>query len=402
MIFEYVAVALATTSLVLYGAMMALFVAAMVRRKMKCPADTKLMAVPRVSILKPLAGEDDDLEGNIDSFARLSYPYFEILFGVASSSDAAYSVACSFVSRHPELEARVIVTNANAAINPKVAQLMGLESEATGDICVISDSNVRVSSNYLWSLVRELAEPNVGMVTSLFVGTGEQTLGAAIENMQLCVSSAPGLVAMNAVARRPITVGKSMAMRRVDLSNIGGFRRVGGVLAEDHALGRLMLDAGFTIRTSLETIENRNVVGNMRRSIERHTRWSKMRRAIQPLGFFGEPLLLPIAVSGLGLIFVPERVTGLLFVFSCVVQIGGAIGSLCLLRPKSLSWWHAPLEILRTILVLVCWASAFVGRRIEWRGRTFWVGRGSAIVRASARKVRVPARGPEQVAAPTG
>ena len=100
---------------------------------------------PRVSVLKPLAGIDDELDANLESFARLDYPSFELLLGVASEDDPAFRVATDFVARHPRLEARVVVTDASLARNPKVAQLVALERVASGSLLVISDSNVRVA-----------------------------------------------------------------------------------------------------------------------------------------------------------------------------------------------------------------------------------------------------------------
>ena len=60
-----------------------------------------LRAHPRVSILKPLAGGDDELAENLDSFARIEYPDYELLFGVASIDDGALPVARDFLRRHP-------------------------------------------------------------------------------------------------------------------------------------------------------------------------------------------------------------------------------------------------------------------------------------------------------------
>ena len=98
---------------------------------------------PRVSILKPLAGADDDLEENLASFAALDYPDYEVLFGVASAGDAAIPAARRFIAAHPE-RARLVFTDPTNAVNPKVAQLLDLEREATGEVLVVSDSNVRV------------------------------------------------------------------------------------------------------------------------------------------------------------------------------------------------------------------------------------------------------------------
>ena len=42
-----------------------------------------------VSILKPVAGADDELRENLESFAALDYPAYELLIGLASPDDPA-------------------------------------------------------------------------------------------------------------------------------------------------------------------------------------------------------------------------------------------------------------------------------------------------------------------------
>jgi ceramide glucosyltransferase len=88
--------ALEAASAVLYLAMVSGFLVAMRRRT---PARAPQIT-PRVSILKPLAGIDDELDENLSSFATLDYPDYEILFGVASIEDPAYPVARRFVDKH--------------------------------------------------------------------------------------------------------------------------------------------------------------------------------------------------------------------------------------------------------------------------------------------------------------
>jgi hypothetical protein len=65
----HVAVAFELASLTLYSAMMFLFARALLRR-----GEEPVMRVaraPRVSIFKPLAGCDEELEANLDSFASV-------------------------------------------------------------------------------------------------------------------------------------------------------------------------------------------------------------------------------------------------------------------------------------------------------------------------------------------
>jgi ceramide glucosyltransferase len=386
----HIAVAMTAASLVLYGAMMALFMRAMLKRRVQ--SGVTLDRAPRVTIFKPLAGHDDDLEANLESFARIDYPSFEILLGVASPADPAYPAARRFATRHARIGARVVITDPEAAINPKVAQLVGLERVATGELYVISDSNVRVRPGYLWSLAAALADERVGMVTSLFAGAGERTLGAALENLQLCASIVPGYVAMNAVSPRPLTVGKSMAMRRRDLARLGGFAPVGDVLAEDHALGRRFLDAGFLVRTSLDTVENRNVACSLMRTVERHTRWSKLRRALFPAGFAAEPILTPIIVATAAAGLVPGKLTAAIFGATCLVQTASALIAVRVLRGRWLAWWYAPLEVMRSYVTFFCWLRASVSLRLEWRGHAFRLTRGSVIVRVEPASERSPGR----------
>jgi ceramide glucosyltransferase len=351
---------------------------AMLRHRRRPPAVIDLAA--RVSLLKPLAGADDELAKNLSSFAAIDYPSFEILLGVASTSDPAFSAAQAFVREHPKVDARIVITDSSAALNPKISQLVALDRQATGSIVVISDSNVRVAPSYLFSMVRELSVEGTGLVTSVFAGKGETTLGAALENLQLGVAVAPGVIASAVLSPRPLTVVKSMGMRRRDLVRLGGFRSLGNYLAEDHVLGRRFIEAGFRVRTSLDPVDNYNVACSVRRTLERHARWAKMRRVISPFAFLFEPFLSPLTIATLTALMVPSRATLALVMATAILQVMTAFVALRILRGNALAWYYAPLEIVRTGLVFWCWARALLSRRVSWRGHAFTLARDTVIV----------------------
>ena len=367
----------------------ALYVASLVglwlglRRRTR--AEPKLARYPRVSILKPLAGRDDELEKNLESFARLDYPNYEILFGVASEADPALAVARTFAAAHPWVDARVVLTDPVAALNPKVAQLVGLGAVATGEVLVISDSNVRVPTRYLSILVAELLRPGVGLVSSLVAGTGERSLGAAMENLNLGATFAPFMASAKVFAGRALCVGKSMAMWREALDRLGGFRRVGSVLGEDHVLGRIFEDAGWEVALSMDPVENRNVDCSLGRTFERHTRWAKMRRAVAPLAFAIEPFASPILVTTLAAVVVPSPIAFAALAFACAVQIAGAAWSIRALRGRGPAGRLSVLEIPRSFLLFACWVSACASRRISWRGHPYRLHAGSVITPVPAR-----------------
>jgi ceramide glucosyltransferase len=377
---DVIATALPTAvSSCIYVGVHGIFTTRMLRRKRP---PQRLARAPRVTVLKPVSGIDDDLRENLESFARLDYPDFEIVFGLASRADAAAPLLREFIAAHPELSARIAWTDPNAAVNPKVDQLIGMVREATGDIFVVSDANVCVGPTYLNELVHMLMKPGIGLVSSIVAGGGEKTIGATIENAQLGSYVAPAIVCSTVIVNRAITVGKSMAMRRVDLERVGGFRSVGNVLAEDDVLGQRFRAIGYGVDISLHAVENRNVHCTVSRSIDRHTRWAKMRRAIAPRCFRFELLLQPLLIAAMTFCIVPSMLAIRVLCLAWALQCLGVMLSLRLIRGRWPSWTLFALEPLRASIIAMCWARAMVSRRVEWRGNAFRIQANTELVPA--------------------
>jgi len=189
-----------------------------------------------ISVLKPLCGVDDELSTNLESFAHLDYPRYEVLLGVRDVSDAAYPIAREAAARWPD-RMRVVLQRGEPGLNPKVNQLITLATRARHELLVVSDSNIVAAPGYLREVAGYLEDGDVGLVTHPVTAKGERTLGALMDNAHLSSGIAPGMVAALALADFPIVVGKSMALRRSDLRALGGFAAVKDVLAEDYVLG---------------------------------------------------------------------------------------------------------------------------------------------------------------------
>src|SRR5450631_3733422 len=129
-----------------------------VRRVLARPVAPGLCQPP-VSILKPLRGVDDGLAENLESFARLQYPLYEILLGAEDPADPALPVARAFQARHPELPISVRVCDAPFGRNPKVNVLVALARHARHQVLLVSDSNIRVSPRFLADTAAELIDP---------------------------------------------------------------------------------------------------------------------------------------------------------------------------------------------------------------------------------------------------
>src|SRR5215467_8044532 len=83
-----------------------------------------------ISILKPLAGLDLDLESNLRTFFQQDYADFEILFAVRSGDDPAVLAVEKLQREYPHVAARLLITGEPPYANAKVYSLARMLAEA--------------------------------------------------------------------------------------------------------------------------------------------------------------------------------------------------------------------------------------------------------------------------------
>src|SRR5579871_1798767 len=98
-----------------------------------------LRASEPISILKPLAGLDLDLESNLRSFFEQDYPAFELLFALRNNEDPASSVVTRLQAQYPQVRSRLLLTGEPQYPNAKVYSLDQMLSAAANDLVVMSD-----------------------------------------------------------------------------------------------------------------------------------------------------------------------------------------------------------------------------------------------------------------------
>jgi ceramide glucosyltransferase len=338
-----------------------------------------------ISVLKPLKGAIEMLEENLESFCQQDHSQYELILGAANSNDPAIAVAQRVRARHPELVIKIVTGEWSRGLNPKVRLLRRLFAHAKYGAILISDDNVRVRRDYLSVMAGALELPNTGLVSNVIVGVGGRTMGAICENLQLntfVISNVAGAYLLGV----PVTIGKSMLMRRDALVNAGGFGAVADVLAEDHLLGQAIRGAGYKTRTLGHPVFTTNVTWSLQRTYARHQRWCKMRANVAPLLFPLELLLQPLMLSLFASLVIRMNnatVVPSAFVVPVVSAVLATLSEVFLLRHllgRELRVKDIVGLPVRSVVAVASHIGSGLVSVVSWRGENYRIGKQSRLI----------------------
>lgn len=335
---------------------------------------------PGISILKPLCGVDDGLAANLERFAILAYPEYEVLLGIEHPGDPALPVARAAERRWPG-RMRVVLRRGEPGTNPKVNQLLSLQAAARHRVLVVSDSNVIAGFDYLDEIASHLQDERVGLVTHLVTGSGGRRLGSRLDNLHLAAGIAAGTAAAKAMGQDLVT-GKSMAMRCADLEAMGGFESVKDVLAEDFVLGqRVTRVLGKSVAIASRPVVNVSQDRGIGEFWARYRRWSVIQR--QSVGaptYALQAFLNPLPIAIAALVLAPSVSASLAVALIAGMKIAVDAASFSKLGAGRVSLLDLAALPLKDLLVCGVWASAFVTRRVMWRGKPLEVLPGTRLL----------------------
>ncbi len=330
-----------------------------------------------VSILRALAGAEDTTETNLRSLFEQSYPDFELLMSVHEASDPAAEVARRVMAAYPDISARLIVAGASEYPNAKVWCLRALLAESRHELIVMSDSDIRLEPEALRTVVSELEQPGVALVTCPYRASAGSGFWSRIEALGLNTDFLGGLLTARLLNGMDFAIGCTIATRRAELEAIGDLEHLQRYLAEDFMMGRLMHGSGKIVALSNCIIEHHIGNAGFRQNWKHRLRWARSTRRSRRVGYVGEIFTRTTAIS-LALWLVEPRAWRFALAgmaFHAAEQ--WATGIWVLNDPLvARYWWLLPVE---NIASFITWVMGFFGKTIQWRGRKLTLARDGSL-----------------------
>jgi ceramide glucosyltransferase len=333
---------------------------------------------PPVSILKAVRGVDHDAYENFASYCRLDYPEYELLFAMADRNDPVIPVIEKLQRDFPERRIAFVTDVPRIGENNKVNTLCRLVKEATHDLIVMSDSDVRVDRNYLREVAAPFRDAAVGAVTSFYRCTGGGTLAADLDMLGMCMESVPSaLVARKLEGKVQFAYGWTMATTKERLAEIGGWEAMANYHSDDFELGNRIAAKGHRVELMREPVWMVFSRETFDEFLRHELRWAVGLRNVRPMGYVGMifahglPWAVAAAVVALGSgwpLLVGFYLGAYLALRLSVAYAAGVWG----LRDRvgASKLWLAPL---RDGVSAVVWLVGFFTSKITWRGLEYRV-----------------------------
>lgn len=336
---------------------------------------------PPVSILKPVKGMDGESFENFASFCRQDYPLYQIVFAVASPKDPVVPVIERVMAAYPDTDITLVVDDRIHGANYKVCNLMHAHAQAKYPLIIVCDSDIRVTPSYLREVCAPFADPEIGLVTSLYRTSGAKGVGCAIEALGFSCEMVPNVMAALKLEGLSFALGASMAVRREALDRIGGFEALVDYLADDYQLGNMTHRAGYRLELSPYCVESiMKGSESVSEVLVRQLRWGRTMRVSRPGGYLASGITLPFPGALLALLvsgcsWAGVAAAALLYLVRSVVCL---CYSRVFLKDLLLPRWLWLLPV-RDALSFGVWALSLFGNRVMWRGHLFHLSKGGKI-----------------------
>jgi len=364
-----------------------LVVTAVVKRRLAHRNPPRGVFQPAISVLKPVHGMEPRLAESLESFFRQDYPNYELIFCARHADDPALLLAERLASKHPNVKTKILTSGEPKWTNAKVYSLARMVEEAENELIVISDSDVRVTPEYLQKIVAPMEDERVGLVTCVYRGVSVDGFWSSLEALGMSVEMTSGVLVAEMLEGMKFALGPTMVTRKSCVRAVGGFEAFADYCADDYVLGNLIEKHGHKVVLSDYSVDHIVVHRSLAESLKHQVRWMRSTRFSRPKGHVGTVLTfaMPFGVLGLSAgVLGSHPILGTSIFLATYLQrvMQSVIAGYCAVGDRhalTRSWLYP----VRDLLGFFLWCGSYLSSKIDWRAEVYRLTTGGRMIRAN-------------------
>lgn len=329
-------------------------------------------SLPPITVIKPLKGEDLDLEANLASFCRQDYPCYQLLFCLASPDDPSLAAVSRLKKEFPDADIEVVVSKNRIGYNPKVNNMANAYPFAKYDLLLMSDADIRVEPGFLKRMAAPFADPSVGLVTSFYQASGARGLWGCMEALSINAHFLPQAACTAGFGMR-FAMGAAMMVRRAAFEASGAFANLADHLADDFWLGESVREAGWRLEMAEGCVDSIPGIESASGHFKHLVRWARTIRLCQPAGYYASLIQHGFSLLTLRLLVQGPDAAGvalLLGIWTAKAVSASSLGMGLGGRQPARALWLLPLS---EWFSFAAWIGACASNTVLWRGELFVV-----------------------------
>jgi ceramide glucosyltransferase len=325
---------------------------------------------PPVTILKPLCGAEAETYECLRSFCVQDYPRYQVIFGVSDPNDPVIALVHRLQGEFPRQHIALTLDRTLHGTSRKVSNLINMMPLVQHDFLVLSDSDVRVTRDYLSHIVAPLRHPGVGIVTCAYRGIGARNFWSALGAMYINEWFVPSVRVAAMGGSSAFAFGATIGIRRDVLEEIGGFEAISNQLADDYRLGELTRRIGLKTVLSQIDVDTYVTKRSLPDLVHHELRWLRTIRAVRPFGYSFSFVTIGLPVAAIGALLCggsPLSLAAIGLTLVCRVFVHLAT------RRAPQGPWAFAMILMRDVLTFALWCWSFSSRRVQWREEAFQI-----------------------------
>jgi ceramide glucosyltransferase len=325
---------------------------------------------PPVTVLKPLCGADPGLEAHLVALLRQGYPDLQVVCGVSDVADPAVAVVRRVMAQFPRADIELVIDPTQHGSNLKIGNLINMMRAVRHELLVIADSDVAPHDGYIDQAVQPFADPEVGLVTFLYVGRPLLDAASRLGAIGINHGFLPSALVARGLGRADGCFGATIALPAALLRRMGGFEAVADKLADDWELGAMVRKEGLKIAIAARPVALTVAERDLQTLFDHEVRWGRTIAAVDRASYIASVITQPVALLLLAVLVGGWRWLALL-------ALGVAVRAWVVrAQERALGLPNGSIAdlLLRDLLSFVVFVTACCGKTVLWRGKRFTVG----------------------------